>query len=86
MSGDEARAPLRWFTPTVEVPLCGHATLAAGAALMERYEEVRVARFSTLSGALERGAACDGWTRGAGGYQGGRRIHYGAAIQPRRHD
>lgn len=21
---------LRWFTPTVEVPLCGHATLAAG--------------------------------------------------------
>lgn len=24
---------LRWFTPTVEVPLCGHATLAAAAAL-----------------------------------------------------
>ncbi len=22
---------LRWFTPTVEVPLCGHATLAARA-------------------------------------------------------
>jgi PhzF family phenazine biosynthesis protein len=21
--------PLRWFTPTVEVDLCGHATLAA---------------------------------------------------------
>ena len=21
---------LRWFTPAVEVPLCGHATLAAG--------------------------------------------------------
>lgn len=26
---------LRWFTPTVEVPLCGHATLAAAAALMQ---------------------------------------------------
>lgn len=24
---------LRWFTPTVEVPLCGHATLAASAVL-----------------------------------------------------
>ena len=27
----ESRYRLRWFTPTVEVPLCGHATLAAGA-------------------------------------------------------
>ncbi len=26
----EARWQLRWFTPAVEVPLCGHATLAAG--------------------------------------------------------
>ncbi len=25
----EGRWKLRWFTPTVEVPLCGHATLAA---------------------------------------------------------
>ena len=25
---------LRWFTPTTEVPLCGHATLATGHALM----------------------------------------------------
>ena len=24
---------LRWFTPTVEVPLCGHATLASAAVL-----------------------------------------------------
>jgi len=28
-----ARAELRWFTPMVEVPLCGHATLAAAHAL-----------------------------------------------------
>jgi predicted PhzF superfamily epimerase YddE/YHI9 len=27
---------LRWFTPTIEVPLCGHATLASAAVVMER--------------------------------------------------
>ena len=27
---------LRWFTPTIEVPLCGHATLASSALVMER--------------------------------------------------
>jgi PhzF family phenazine biosynthesis protein len=31
---------LRWFTPTVEVALCGHATLASGHVLIER-EQVR---------------------------------------------
>ena len=29
----EGRWKLRWFTPTVEVPLCGHATLASAHAL-----------------------------------------------------
>jgi PhzF family phenazine biosynthesis protein len=29
---------LRWFTPEVEVPLCGHATLASAAVVMERLE------------------------------------------------
>ena len=32
---------LRWFTPTVEVPLCGHATLASAAVVMERLEPAR---------------------------------------------
>jgi PhzF family phenazine biosynthesis protein len=32
---------LRWFTPAVEVPLCGHATLASAAVLMERLEPLR---------------------------------------------
>ncbi len=45
---------LRWFTPTVEVPLCGHATLASAHALWEagylRPEET--ARFHTRSGLL----------------------------------
>lgn len=27
---------IRWFTPTTEVPLCGHATLAGAAVVMER--------------------------------------------------
>ncbi|BAV66031.1 PhzF family phenazine biosynthesis protein [Sphingobium cloacae] len=32
----DADYALRWFTPTVEVKLCGHATLASGHVLMER--------------------------------------------------
>jgi PhzF family phenazine biosynthesis protein len=32
---------LRWFTPQVEVPLCGHGTLASGAVVMERLEPGR---------------------------------------------
>jgi len=30
---------IRWFTPTVEMPLCGHATLASAHALFELYDE-----------------------------------------------
>jgi len=36
----EADYELRWFTPTVEVALCGHATLASGHVLIER-DEIR---------------------------------------------
>jgi PhzF family phenazine biosynthesis protein len=44
---------LRWFTPTVEVPLCGHATLASAAVVMQRLEpERRRVVFHTASGAL----------------------------------
>lgn len=32
------RFDLRWFTPTVEVDLCGHATLASGFVVLERLE------------------------------------------------
>jgi len=39
---------LRWFTPAVEVPLCGHATLAAGHILIHS----DAVRFSTKSGIL----------------------------------
>lgn len=44
---------LRWFTPTVEVPLCGHATLASAAVVMERLEPGRDAVvFHSASGPL----------------------------------
>jgi PhzF family phenazine biosynthesis protein len=44
---------LRWFTPTVEVPLCGHATLASAAVVMERLEPGRVSVvFHSKSGPL----------------------------------
>lgn len=45
---------LRWFTPKVEVELCGHATLATAHLLLHRLEpgRDRVA-FSTRSGRLE---------------------------------
>jgi PhzF family phenazine biosynthesis protein len=32
---------LRWFTPTNEIPLCGHGTLASAAVVMERLEPGR---------------------------------------------
>jgi PhzF family phenazine biosynthesis protein len=38
---DEADYELRWFTPTVEVVLCGHATLASGHVLIGERDRVR---------------------------------------------
>jgi PhzF family phenazine biosynthesis protein len=45
---------LRWFTPTIEVALCGHATLAAAHAILEEglLPPGGTARFHTRSGAL----------------------------------
>ncbi len=45
---------LRWFTPEVEVPLCGHATLASAHALWEtgKLAAGEEARFYTQSGWL----------------------------------
>lgn len=45
---------LRWFTPAVEVDLCGHATLATAHLLFTRFEpEAERLRFTTQSGWLE---------------------------------
>jgi PhzF family phenazine biosynthesis protein len=45
---------LRWFTPKVEIKLCGHGTLASAHALWEsgKLPADAVARFHTLSGLL----------------------------------
>lgn len=44
---------LRWFTPTVEVPLCGHATLASGYVLVEKLGFLKhKIVYSTKSGLL----------------------------------
>jgi predicted PhzF superfamily epimerase YddE/YHI9 len=38
---------LRWFSPTVEIRLCGHATLASGHALLNREPDREAVRFRT---------------------------------------
>jgi PhzF family phenazine biosynthesis protein len=44
---------IRWFTPVVEVPLCGHATLASAAVVMERLDPGRLdVVFHSASGPL----------------------------------
>jgi predicted PhzF superfamily epimerase YddE/YHI9 len=44
---------LRWFTPTMEVDLCGHATLAAGHVLFNhRFPDANQIQFDTRSGIL----------------------------------
>jgi len=48
------RYDLRWFTPTVEVDLCGHATLATASVIFDVRREVSgpVVRFNSRSGLL----------------------------------
>ena len=50
----ETSYSLRWFTPTIEVRLCGHATLASAHVLFEQgiIPKDQTAHFSTLSGNL----------------------------------
>lgn len=52
-TADPARFKLRWFTPALEVPLCGHATLASAHALFaELGVAAEVITFDTASGPL----------------------------------
>ena len=61
-TADPNRFGLRWCTPTVEVPLCGHATLASTHVL---FAELGVAgeaiTFDTKSGPLIVGCNADGY-------------------------
>ena len=50
-AGDDGERWLRWFTPTVEVPLCGHATLATAHVLFGSDAAGQI-RFSSASGPL----------------------------------
>jgi PhzF family phenazine biosynthesis protein len=50
----EQIAPLRWFTPTMEVDLCGHATLATAFVLFEYHDRSSAeVSFETRSGVLK---------------------------------
>jgi PhzF family phenazine biosynthesis protein len=64
-STGEADWELRWFTPTSEVALCGHATLASGHVLLTRAEGApggeRVTFRTRRSGVLEVRRAAAGY-------------------------
>jgi PhzF family phenazine biosynthesis protein len=48
-----AEYSLRWFTPMVEIDLCGHATLAAAHVILEHLRpDVESVRFRTMSGTV----------------------------------
>jgi predicted PhzF superfamily epimerase YddE/YHI9 len=70
--GGQREFELRWFTPAVEVDLCGHATLASAHALWEsgRLAPTETARFHTRSGLLTavRDAAGGGDAGNDGGW------------------
>jgi PhzF family phenazine biosynthesis protein len=53
---------LRWFTPTFEINLCGHATLSSGFVLSSRpeYAGIETFKFNTMSGELTTRKLQDG--------------------------
>lgn len=50
--GPGADFDLRWFTPKLEVALCGHATLASGHAVLDALPDLPQARFLTRQAGL----------------------------------
>ena len=58
--GGQGDWALRWFTPTTEVNLCGHATLATAHILHSTGAATGLVRFSTRSGVLSAEADADG--------------------------
>lgn len=54
---------IRWFTPRVEVPLCGHATLAAASVIYAEAENpANSIAFESRSGVLEARRGPEGYT------------------------
>ena len=60
-STGEADWELRWCTPTYEIALCGHATLASGHVLLQRDGGERITFRTRLSGILEVVRADEGY-------------------------
>ncbi len=62
-TGGEVNFHIRWFTPTVEVDLCGHATLATGYVVFYLAEKVESDQvfFDSRSGMLKVCRSDDGW-------------------------
>lgn len=60
-TGGDADYELRWFTPAVEVALCGHATLASGHYLLSRDGGERVRFRTRKAGVLEVRRAAVGY-------------------------
>lgn len=61
-TGDPARFGLRWFTPGMEVDLCGHATLASAHVLLAELRlAVPAVTFDTRSGPLIVSRASGGY-------------------------
>ena len=60
---DDAHYHIRWFTPTVEVDLCGHATLATGHVVfyLEEKPDVEQIFFNSRSGELKVCRGENGW-------------------------
>lgn len=53
---------LRWFTPAVEIPLCGHATLASAYVILTHLQpQLSRVDFTTQSGVLTVEKAADGY-------------------------
>lgn len=60
----EGRYDLRWFTPTQEVPLCGHATLASAFVIFsELASSLAAVQFETKSGTLTVTRGDNGFNR-----------------------
>lgn len=59
----DANYHIRWFTPTVEVDLCGHATLAAGYVVffLEQKPLLDHIYFNSRSGLLKVCQGAEGW-------------------------
>lgn len=65
----EADYELRWFTPTIEIALCGHATLASGHIILSQNPEMEQVRLRTRkAGVLTVRRDGDGYALGLPAY------------------